>query len=190
VVLLLVGEGAAREAAEAVTPEIRTDRLLLRPLSAADTEALAAINADPEVMRYIGDGAARTPEQTAAYTAKAAAHWDEHGWGAFALTEHATGELVGLAMLAVPAFLPEILPATELGWRVKRDRWGRGYAPEAARAVMGFAFGELGLDRVVSCVHSANAASIRVAEKLGMTLERETTVPGHEVPCSVYERKA
>jgi RimJ/RimL family protein N-acetyltransferase len=170
--------------------EIETERLLLRPLAAADAAALAPINADPEVMRYIGYGAPRTLEQTEALCAKVAAHWDEHGWGAFALSERATGDLVGLGVLATPAFLPEILPAVEVGWRVARDRWGRGYAPEAARAVIGFAFGDLGLDRVVSCIHTENAASVRVAEKLGMTLERETAVPVYEVPCSVYELKA
>ncbi|MCD0446189.1 GNAT family N-acetyltransferase [Glycomyces sp. A-F 0318] len=170
--------------------ELRTERLLLRPLAVADAEALAAINADPEVMRYIGNGRPLTPEETEARTAKAAAHWDEHGWGVFAAVESATGAFVGWAALAVPSFLPEILPATELGWRVRRDRWGRGYAPEAARAVAGFAFGDLGLDRVVSCIHAENAASIRVAEKLGMSLERETVVPGVGVPCSVYELKA
>ena len=173
-----------------MSPELRTERLLLRPLAIADAEALAEINADPEVMRYIGNGRPLTLEETEARTAKAAAHWDEHGWGVFAAVELKSDALVGWAALATPAFLPEILPATEVGWRIKRDRWGRGYAPEAARAVLGFAFGELGLDRVVSCIHSANVASIRVAEKLGMSLERVTVVPGHEVPCSVYELKA
>ncbi|WP_205326577.1 GNAT family N-acetyltransferase [Glycomyces sp. YM15] len=173
-----------------MTLELRTERLLLRPLASGDAEALAEINADPEVMRYIGSGEPRDREQTEALVAKAAAHWDVHGWGTFAVRENDTGDLVGLGILATPSFLPEILPATEVGWRIGRDRWGRGYAPEAARAVMGFAFGELGLDRVVSCIHSENAASIRVAEKLGMSLERETIVPGHEVPCSVYGLQA
>jgi RimJ/RimL family protein N-acetyltransferase len=122
--------------------------------------------------------------------AKVAAHWDAHGWGTFAVRERDTGDLVGLGILATPSFLPEILPATEVGWRIGRDRWGRGYAPEAARAVVGFAFGELGLDRVVSCIHTENAASVRVAEKLGMHLERETVVPDFDVPCSVYQLRA
>ncbi|MEU5874459.1 GNAT family N-acetyltransferase [Glycomyces sp. NPDC047369] len=170
--------------------ELKTERLSLRPLAAADAAALAAINADPEVMRYIGTGEPRTPEQTEALCAKVAAHWDEHGWGAFAVTEREGGALVGLGILATPTFLPEILPATEVGWRIARDRWGRGYAPEAARAVTGFAFGDLGLDRVVSCIHADNAASVRVAEKLGMALERETTVPASGVPCRVYELRS
>jgi RimJ/RimL family protein N-acetyltransferase len=173
-----------------MTIALETERLLLRPLRAGDAEAMQVMNGDAEVMRYIGSGAPLTPAETEARTAKAAAHWDAHGWGVFAAVETATDTLVGWAALATPHFLPEILPVTELGWRIRRDRWGRGYAPEAARAALGFAFGELGLDRVVSCIHSANAASIRVAEKLGMVLERETVVPIHEVPCSVYERKA
>ncbi|MQM25421.1 GNAT family N-acetyltransferase [Glycomyces albidus] len=173
-----------------MTVELRTERLLLRPLTAGDADAMHVLNADPEVMRFIGSGAPLAIEDTRARTAKAEAHWDAHGWGVFAAVETATGTLVGWSALATPHFLPEILPATELGWRVRRDRWGRGYAPEAARAVMGFAFGELGLDRLVSCIHSQNAASIRVAEKLGMVLERETTVPGFAVPCRVYERTA
>jgi RimJ/RimL family protein N-acetyltransferase len=170
-----------------MTVELRTERLLLRPLAADDAEALHVMNADPEVMRFIGNGEPLTLEETEARAAKAEAHWDAHGWGFFAAVETATGTLIGWAALATPHFLPEILPVTELGWRVRSDRWGRGYAPEAARAVAGFAFGELGLDRLVSCIHSRNAASIRVAEKLGMALERETTVPGFDVPCSVYE---
>lgn len=173
-----------------MTIELRTERLLLRPMQADDAEAMQVMNADAEVMRYIGTGEPLTPEATRARTAKAAAHWDAHGWGVFAAVEAATGTLVGWTALATPTFLPEILPVTELGWRMRRDRWGRGYAPEAARAVIGFAFGELGLDRVVSCIHSENTASIRVAEKLGMVLERETEVPGFGVPCSVYELKA
>jgi RimJ/RimL family protein N-acetyltransferase len=173
-----------------MTLELRTERLVLRPMAADDAEAMQVMNADPEVMRYIGTGAPLTPAETEARTAKAAAHWDAYGWGVFAAVEIDTGTLVGWAALATPAFLPEILPVTELGWRVRRDRWGRGYAPEAARAAAGFAFGELGLDRVVSCIHSENAASIRVAEKLGMSLERETVVPGIGVPCSVYELQA
>lgn len=173
-----------------MSTELKTERLLLRPLATGDAEAMQVMNADPEVMRYIGTGDPLSPEETQVRTAKAAAHWDEHGWGVFAAVEAETDLLVGWAALATPTFLPEILPVTELGWRMRRDRWGRGYAPEAARAALGFAFGELGLDRVVSCIHSDNSASIRVAEKLGMTLERETVVPVHEVPCSVYELKA
>ncbi|WP_199034568.1 GNAT family N-acetyltransferase [Glycomyces salinus] len=166
---------------------LETERLVLRPCTEADVEPIAQINADPEVMRYIGDGRPRNPEKTREGVEKSMRHWDEHGWGGFAVEIAETGEVIGLAVLAVPDFLPEILPAVEVGWRIERGRWGRGYAPEAARAAIGFALGEAGMDRLVSCIHSENAASRRVAEKLGMALERTTVVPGHGVPCEVWE---
>lgn len=171
-------------------PRLETERLVLREWTEDDVEPFAAMNADPDVMRYIGDGLPRTVQQSREAVELMMRRWDEQGWGTFAVELAETREFVGFAALAVPAFLPEILPAVEVGWRIERRRWGQGLAPEAARAVMGFAFDELGLDRVVSCIHSQNAASIRVAEKLGMTLERETVVPVREVPCSVYERRA
>ncbi|MEU6857787.1 GNAT family N-acetyltransferase [Glycomyces sp. NPDC046736] len=167
--------------------ELKTERLILRPFAEADLEAFAAINADPEVMRYIGDGKPRDREATREGIVKSRRAWDEQGWGTFAVVETDTSDLVGFAALAVPNFLPEILPVVEVGWRIARDRWGKGYAPEAARAAIGFAFNDIGMTRLVSCIHRDNTASIRVAEKLGMTLERETTVPEVNVPCKVYE---
>ncbi|MGZ6697098.1 MAG: GNAT family N-acetyltransferase, partial [Solirubrobacteraceae bacterium] len=72
------------------------------------------------------------------------------------------------AGLAVPAFLPEVLPAVEVGWRLAREAWGRGIATEAARAALAEAFGPLGLASVISIVAEGNDRSVRVAEKLGM----------------------
>jgi RimJ/RimL family protein N-acetyltransferase len=168
--------------------ELTTRRLVLRRWREGDVEPFAAINADPEVMRFIGTGATRTVEETRERMAAAERRWDEDGFGLFAVELRATGELIGFAGLMVPTFLPEILPAVELGWRLRRDLWGRGLATEAAREALRFAFDDVGLDRVVSCINIANTASIRVAEKLGMTLERTTIVPDLDVPCHVYER--
>ena len=172
-----------------MTP-LRTERLVLRPFTEDDVEPFAAINADPDVMRYIGDGSPRTLEQTREGVARMTRHWAEYGWGTFAVRLADTGEFIGFTALAVPEFLPEILPAVELGWRIGRTHWGRGHAPEAAREAIRFAFDERGMDRLVSCVHLDNTASARVAEKLGMTADRETVVPGLEVPCRVYELRA
>lgn len=166
---------------------LTTERLVLRPFTEADTEPFAAINADPEVMRYIGKGTPQTLEQTREAVDRMVRQWDEQGWGILAVDLAETGELIGFAALAVPRFLPEILPVVEVGWRIGRSHWGKGYAPEAAREAIRFAFEDLDMDRLVSCIHSENAASVRVAEKLGMTLERETVVPKLGVPCSVYE---
>ncbi|MFJ5732604.1 GNAT family N-acetyltransferase [Streptomyces paradoxus] len=170
-------------------PERHTARLRLRQWSGADLDALAEMDADPEVMRYIGDGSPSTRERTVAALARMRAAWDERGYGLFAAEERATGELVGWAGLAVPAFLPEVMPAVEIGWRLRRRSWGRGYATEAAREVLAFAFGEAEadaqLERVVGISHVDNHASLRVMTKLGMTYDRTTRVPSHGQPVRV-----
>ncbi|MFF8938764.1 GNAT family N-acetyltransferase [Streptomyces paradoxus] len=170
-------------------PERDTARLRLRQWSGADLDALAEMDADPDVMRYIGDGSPGTRERTAAALTRIRAAWDERGYGLFAAEERATGELVGWAGPAVPVFLPEVMPAVEIGWRLRRRSWGRGYATEAAREVLAFAFGEAeadaGLERVVSICQVDNHASLRVMTRLGMTYDRTTRVPSHGQPARV-----
>lgn len=165
---------------------LETSRLLLRRWRSTDLEPFAAVNAQPEVMRYIHDGStldrAATAERLAAYQQ----HWDEHGFGLYAVEIKETGELAGFTGLAVPAFLPEIMPAVEIGWRLGRTHWGRGLATEAARRVVTHARAELGLRRLVSIHVVGNDASARVMVKLGMTLERQTVQPGTGRPVRVY----
>ncbi|GAA0584637.1 GNAT family N-acetyltransferase [Paractinoplanes ferrugineus] len=165
---------------------IETDRLRLRRWRDDDLDALAAINADPEVMRYILDGAVRDRAQSADSLARMMRDWDERGFGLFAVERRDTGALLGWAGLAVPEFLPEVLPAVEIGWRLARPAWGRGYATEAAAAALRFAFEEHGLDRVISIRHVDNERSRRVMEKLGLTHEFDTVVPGHDQPVAVH----
>ena len=165
--------------------ELHTRRLLLRVWQPEDLEPLAAMNADPEVMRYIADGSVHSREQSVATFDRLRRHWAEMGFGLFALRLRETGEFAGWAGLAVPRFLPEILPAVEIGWRVPRALWGRGLATEAARAVLEFGFVQVGLDRVVSICRVENRASARVMEKLGMRLDRETRVPKLDLPVRV-----
>ena len=89
-----------------------------------------------------------------------------------------TGEYAGAwVTLAVPAFLPEVLPAVEIGWRLRREHWGYGYATEAAAELLPFGLGDAGLDRVVSIRHVDNARSERVMSKLGLRFEFQATVP-------------
>ncbi|WP_426593364.1 GNAT family N-acetyltransferase [Cellulomonas sp. McL0617] len=164
--------------------ERRTDRLLLRQWRDDDLDALAAIDADPEVMRWIGDGSVRDRAQTLMALARFAAAWSNRGYGPFAA--EADGVLIGWVGLLVPTFLPEIMPAVEIGWRLARGAWGRGLATEGARAVLAFAFDDAGLDRVVSVCHVENTASERVMTKLGMHLDRDTVVPASGVPVHVY----
>ena len=142
-----------------------------------DLDRFAAITAHPEVMRYIHDGRTLDRRATAERLAIYQRHWDEHGFGLYAVEIKESGELAGFTGLAVPAFLPEIMPAVEIGWRLGRAHWGRGLATEAARAVVAHTRAELDLQRLVSIHVVGNEASARVMIKLGMSLERETVQP-------------
>jgi RimJ/RimL family protein N-acetyltransferase len=164
-----------------------TERLRLRSWRDADLAPLAAIYADPDVMRYIGDGSVRTREETAAQLGRMRGEWVEYGYGMFAVEVRGTGELAGWVGIRVPGFLPEVLPAVEIGWRLGKPFWGRGFATEAAREVLEFAFAEVGLARLVSICRPENVASARVMVKLGMWHERRTTVPGSGVAVDVME---
>jgi RimJ/RimL family protein N-acetyltransferase len=163
--------------------EIRTPRLILRRWQEADLVPMAEINADSEVMRYIGDGSPRDLEETAESIERWEEEWEDEGFGLFAVELLASGELAGMTGLSVPLFLPEVLPAVEIGWRLGRQFWGQGYASEAAHATLEFALQDRGLDRVISIAQVGNEASENVMRKLGMVPERETTHPlyGHQL---------
>ena len=156
---------------------LTTERLLLRRWREQDVEPFAAICADPEVMQYIGSGAVRSCEQTRASVAAFEQEWDEKGYGLFALELRESGELIGFTGLSEPKFLPEIMPAVEIGWRLARSSWGNGYATEAARATLRFGLTTLRLPELVSIYQVENEASARIMSKLGMKFDRDTTDP-------------
>ncbi|MDT0449102.1 GNAT family N-acetyltransferase [Streptomyces hesseae] len=172
------------------TPRLTTPRLTLRRWREDDVEPMAAINADPEVMRWIGDGSVRDRAETVARIAAWEREWEEYGVGLFAVEDRESGRFVGFAGLSVPTFLPEILPAVEIGWRFGKDFWGRGLATEAARAVLDFALRDRGLARLVSVHAVGNDASEGVMRKLGMRVERRTTHPAHGGPLCVHVLEA
>lgn len=149
---------------------LTTARLLLRPPTEADIEPLLEMNTDADVMRYIGDGSVGPVdrESTAGIVARARQGWAENGYGMLSVITRGGGEYAGWVTLAVPRFLPQILPAVEIGWRLRRAFWGRGYATEAAMSLLDHAFAVVGLDRVVSIRHPDNERSGRVMEKLGL----------------------
>jgi RimJ/RimL family protein N-acetyltransferase len=161
-------------------PSLETERLLLRPWRPAeDLDALAAVNGDPEVMRFVAPNRPLTRAETEAQLERFVAHWDEHGFGLWAVVPRRAPDArcIGFAGLAIPSFLPQILPAVEVGWRLASGAWGRGYATEAARASVAFGFERLGLRAVVAVVEAGNARSMRVAEKLGMHRGRDRLHP-------------
>jgi RimJ/RimL family protein N-acetyltransferase len=166
--------------------ELCTDRLLLRQWRDDDLDALVEMYADPEVMRYIRDGAVQSRAETAAHLDRMRQHWDEHGFGLFAAESVETGRLTGWVGLAVPYFLPEVMPTVEIGWRLARPFWGAGLATEGARAALRFGLVDRALDRLVSIRQVENVRSARVMEKLGLTFDRRTTTPGNDRTVDVY----
>ena len=169
------------------TPSLETERLLLRRWDLdADLDAYAAICADPDVMRFIGDGSTHSRAESAERLKAFELAWQERGFGLFALQLVATDDLIGFAGLAIPDFLPEIMPSVEIGWRLGRAHWGKGYATEAAHAALAFGFDRAGLERVVSVHAVGNDASGNVMRKIGMHLDRETTHPANGRAVRVY----
>ncbi|WP_283947833.1 GNAT family N-acetyltransferase [Streptomyces panaciradicis] len=156
---------------------LETPRLVLRRWREDDVAPMAAVNADPEVMRWIGDGSVRDARQTRLGIEAIEREWDAQGFGLFAVEIRSTGGLAGFTGLSVPDFMPELLPAVEVGWRLGRSHWGRGLATEAARAAVRFGFEVLRLERIVSVAQVGNGASERIMAKLGMHLVREAVDP-------------
>ncbi|MFF8288872.1 GNAT family N-acetyltransferase [Streptomyces sp. NPDC016309] len=166
--------------------EIHTPRLLLRRWREEDLMPMAEINADPAVMEWVRDGSVLDLEETAEAIERWEEEWDEEGFGLFAVELLGSGELAGFTGLSVPDFLPEVLPAVEVGWRLGRPFWGQGYASEAAQATLEFALQDRGLDRVVSICRAGHTASENVMRKLGMSPERETVDPRYGFPLRVH----
>jgi RimJ/RimL family protein N-acetyltransferase len=166
---------------------IETDRLRLRTWRDDDLEPFAAMNADPEVARFLRDGTPAPRQASEDLLATIRDHWEEHGFGLWAAEMKETGAFIGFVGLAVPTFLPEVLPAVEVGWRVARSYWGRGLATEGGAGSLAYGFDGLGLERIISICRPANVASWRVMEKIGMWPERDTIHPVLGGPLRVYE---
>jgi RimJ/RimL family protein N-acetyltransferase len=142
---------------------LETDRLILRMLRESDVDAYAEMCADPEVMRYLGDGQPLARPMAWRNLAMMIGHWSLRGYGLWAVEERSSGEFAG----RVGFWNPDGWPSFELGWMLRRSFWGRGYATEAARVALQYAFTELRQPHVISLTHPENAASIRVAQRLG-----------------------
>ena len=141
-------------------PTLTTDRLTLRGWRDDDLDAYAAITADPDVMRFMGGPLDRmdTWRQMAVFVG----HWELRGHGLWVVERD--GELIG----RVGLIRPEGWPGLEVGWLLGREAWGHGYATEAARAAVDYAWRELGAEELISLIAPDNHPSARVAERLGM----------------------
>lgn len=151
---------------------ITTDRLLLRPFAEADLDDFARINADPRTSRYLGDGAPIDRAATWRSIALFLGHIAMRGYGVLAVVERESGTLLGRS----GPWFPEGWPDLEVGWVIDPARWGEGFATEAGGASLRWCWEVLDAPTVCSLIRPANAASIRVATKLGARLDR--TVDG------------
>lgn len=149
-------------------PDVTTERLDLRRFRPDDLDELAEVFSHREVWEF-PFGRAFSRRETERFLDEQLDEWDELGMGCWIARTRDDGRVVGYLGLSVPTFLPEILPAVEVGWRLAPSVWRRGYATEGATAALDQAFTTLGLESVCSLPQSDNAPSVRVAERLGMT---------------------
>lgn len=159
-------------------PTLRTERLVLRAFRAGDFDAYAAMQADPEVRRYLGTGKPLSRAELWAALETLLGQWALRGYGFFAV--EANREYLGRIGILHPFDWPE----PELAYAVVRAAWGRGVAGEAAAAVRDWAFTTHGFPRLVSFIRPANTASIRVAARIGAI--KDATIDLHGGPAEVW----
>ncbi|MCH1781589.1 GNAT family N-acetyltransferase [Psychrobacter glaciei] len=150
---------------------IETERLYLRQWQASDFETFADMNADPEVMQYFPK--LLTPKISDIIANKCQQLIADNGWGLWAVSlkvdEENNGSFIGFVGLNDTHADMSFAPAVEIAWRLSKEHWGQGYATEAARASLNFAFTELGLEEVVSFTAVINKRSQLIMQRIGMT---------------------
>jgi len=149
-----------------------TPRLILRTFREDDLPVYAALNAHPEVVRWLG-GEPLTREHSDSIAEWAQELYEEEGIGLLAVERAEDGLFLGMCGLHHLASFPD---EVEIGWRLAYEHWGQGYATEAATGWLDLAFGPLGLDRVISTTDPPNVRSLAVMRRLGMTFDREAQV--------------
>jgi len=150
-----------------IPPRFETQRLVMRRWTDDDLAPFAAMNADPQVMRYFPAPLDRAGSD--ALVARIEAQFDQLGYGLWALELRETGEFIGFTGLLLQTFPAHFTPAVEVGWRLAQAAWGRGLATEAARQALEVGFGAGQLDEIVSMTAWSNGPSRRVMRRLGMT---------------------
>jgi len=159
-----------------------TPRLILRKFDQADVEALFSFRGDPEIMRFSVNGPATREDLRAKYLPSCLKRYSRDGLGQWAVIRKSDGALIGECGICVQQVDSE--KQYEIGYRLRRDCWGQGLATEAARACRDYGFTKAGLSRLVSVIEAENVASVRVAEKTGMTFEKHVSF--HTIAALLY----
>ncbi|MEO8266404.1 MAG: GNAT family N-acetyltransferase [Ilumatobacteraceae bacterium] len=149
-------------------PRLMTARLLMREWRDRDRAPYAALNGDPDVMRHFPS--TLTAQQSDEMIDRMTARWRDRGFGLWAVERLDSSELIGFVGLAAPEWQAPFTPCVEVGWRLAKQHWGNGFAPEAARAALawGFEHVELPDDQFLSFTTTRNLKSQRVMDKIGM----------------------
>jgi RimJ/RimL family protein N-acetyltransferase len=171
---------------------LETERLLVRPPAPEDAPDYVEIWSDPEVVRFLS-GRTWSLADAEAAIGRMQRHWDWFGIGLFTVVRNADERILGRVGYLLwddrwhNGVTERIVPhETEIGWALGREFWNQGYATEGAVACRDYALGPLGLTRVISLIASENAASIRVAEKIGETFERKVRGGFFRYPVDLY----
>jgi RimJ/RimL family protein N-acetyltransferase len=154
---------------------VETGRLVLRRFEAGDADLVTGLDSDPEVMRFLTGGRPTPREQVAATVLpRMIASYDRYdGYGIWAAEERASGAFAGWFHLRPPSEAPDgALEVLELGYRLRRAVWGRGYATEGSLALVATAFADPRVHRVIARTMAVNSASRRVMEKAGLRFAR------------------
>jgi RimJ/RimL family protein N-acetyltransferase len=159
---------------------IETPRLILRPIAFSDLDNLVALGSDPQVTEFVARLDRGSAEERIGMAER---EWREHGYGMFAVLQRHGERFVGRAGLK---YWPQF-GETEVGWVLRRDAWGHGYATEAGRACVEWGFAEFRLPYVTAMIQHANQRSIRVAERLGFEPTRDEVLDGD--PVIVFARR-
>jgi RimJ/RimL family protein N-acetyltransferase len=163
---------------------LETERLLLREFEPQDRDALLKVLGDPVTMQYYPAPFPRT--EVEGFIGRNRARYRDVGFGLWAMLLKASGELIGDCGIYVRDVESKF--EFEIGWHVRRDLWGKGYATEAARRCISYAFSALGAERVIALVRPENLSSCRVAEKSGMNCERMIFWRGYDHRVYVRQR--
>ncbi|GGF00584.1 N-acetyltransferase [Aliidongia dinghuensis] len=172
---------------------LETARLRLVPYRMDHLDGLHAMSSDPRVVRYLG-GVTKTLEETVAAIECQMGRWEAHGFGWWTFFRISTGEIIGAGCIQYLAGI--VGSPLEIGWRLRPDHWGQGFATEAARTMAAFAFDQLKAPELLAVAHPENIASRRVMERLGMRyrgIERwyETDAATYEIGAAEWrERQA
>ncbi|RIA08843.1 RimJ/RimL family protein N-acetyltransferase [Flavobacteriaceae bacterium MAR_2010_72] len=148
---------------------IESDRLVLREITFADKEELFQLHSDPDVQMHTGEPVVKYMHDIEQSIESRLHDYKKYGFGRLAAIEKDTNEFIGWAGLA---YLPEF-DKVDIGYRLKKKFWGKGFATEASKAIIGHGFNVLKLDEIIAIAMPENEASIRVMEKVGMTFYKQ-----------------